>query len=89
MIAIRRPIRGSTQANRHTRAEAERLLREAKATLAQWHRLHYLSVAIGRAEQAGMAEGDLFGAAIETTREIIERSDRIGADIARHLMENL
>lgn len=58
VIAIRRPARGSTQANRHRRVEAERLLREAKACLAQWHRLHYLSEAIGRAQQAGVADDD-------------------------------
>jgi hypothetical protein len=77
--------RGSIYAARRTLAEADRLLRDAKLALERWHRLHYLSVTIGRAEQAGLADGALFAEAIQTAREIVENADRTSAEIAKHL----
>lgn len=80
---------GSVYAARRLRIDSDRLLRDAKLALERWHRLHYLSVAIGRAEQAGLADGDLFAEAIQTAREIVEDADRTSADIARYLSENM
>jgi hypothetical protein len=67
---------------RRTRA-TYRLLRRAKSILAQWHRLHFQSVAIGRCEQAGLT--DLCVSEITNARGTIEAADQICAEIDKHL----
>jgi hypothetical protein len=81
--------RGSIHALRRLCIDSNRMLLEAKMVLERWHRLHYLSVAIGRAEQAGLADGDLFIEQIQTARKIVEDADRASADIARHLAKKI
>lgn len=77
-------MRAGSPPNTHQRHRvAVRLLRRAKAVLAQWHRLHYQSVAIGRCEQAGLTE--LCTSEITNARGTIESADQICAEIDQHL----
>jgi hypothetical protein len=73
-----------TESERHSRRRtANRLLRRAKSILAQWHRLHFQSVAIGRCEQAGLTE--LCTSEIVNARGTIEEADQVCAEIDKHL----
>jgi hypothetical protein len=69
--------------NRETRAAQAALLRRCRAALAQWHRLHLASVRIGEAQQAGLADGDLFAADMRAARRLIEMADTLCADITK------
>lgn len=58
------------------------LLSKAREQLAQWHRLHLLSVSIGRMEE--LADCGVIDREIREARALIESADRLCADISRH-----
>jgi hypothetical protein len=57
------------------------LLVSAKLILSQWEKLHLLSVQVGRLETIGYS--GVIDLEIEQCRKIIERADRLCADIDR------
>lgn len=60
------------------------LLLRARAILSQWHRLHFMSVSIGRLEP--IADSGIIEADIRSCRNLVEMADRLCADIDRQAL---
>lgn len=60
------------------------LLLRARAILGQWHRLHLMSVRIGRLEP--IADSGIADAEIRGSRQLVELADRLCADIDLSVM---
>lgn len=60
------------------------LLLRARAILSQWHRLHLMSVKIGRLEP--VADSGIAAAEIQGCRVLVEQADRLCADIDRQAL---